>query len=207
MKKIRAMVAVAGVLIFYSQAATAQQRTLQFNINYNYSMPVGSFKSDLINNNSPRGFMGGLMYSFSDKLSAGLAFGYQDYYQKYPRAVYALSKTQDVSAVLTNSIQTSPLLLKAVYFPFEGAFLKPYISVGAGANVVDFNQYLGQFGNSQTNTEFLAQGGLGVKIPFSRFNSSGFNIGADYNYAPYKMNGYNDLNSVNLYAGITIDLR
>lgn len=206
MKKIKKMVAVAVMLIFYSQVATAQQGKLKLDLNYNYSMPVSGFKSDLISNNSPRGFMGALMYSFSDKLSAGVAFGYQDYYQKYPRAIYPLSKTQDVSAVLTNSIQTTPIILKANYFPFKGSFVKPYVSLGAGGNVISFNQYLGQFGSGHTNVGFLAQGGLGVKIPFSKFNSSGFNIGADYNYAPYKKNGYNDLNSINFHAGVTIDL-
>lgn len=201
------MVASLGILICLSQSATAQMGTLNFDLNYNYSMPVSGFKSDLINNNSPRGFMAGLMYSFSNKLSGGLEFGYQDYYQQYPRALYPLSKTQEVSAVLTNSIQTTPVLLSAMYFPLNESFIKPYVSFGAGANFIDFKQYLGEFGSGQTNVGFRAQGGLGVLIPFGKFSSSGFNVGANYDYAPYNMNGYKDLNSVNLHAGITLELR
>ena len=193
--------------MFISQSVSAQKNTFKLNIDYNYSLPVGGFKSDIVNDNSPRGFMGSLMYTFSDKISAGLGFGFQDYYQRYPRALYPLGKTQEVSAVLTNSIQTTPVLLKAEYFPLTGAYLKPYVSLGAGASIIDFNQYFGEFGSSQTNTGFIAQGGLGLMIPFTKFSASGFNVGANYNYAPYNENGYHDLSNVNFQAGVTINLK
>lgn len=206
MKKFKIILIALGIMVI-SQSVSAQEKSFKLDIDYNYSLPVGGFKSDIVNNNSPRGFMGSLMYAFSDKLSAGLGFGFQDYYQKYPRALYPLGKTQEVSAVLTNSIQTTPVLLKAAYFPLTGAYLKPYVSLGAGANIIDFNQYLGQFGSSQTNVGFLAQGGIGLMIPFKKFSASGFNVGATYNYAPYNENGYHDLSNVNFQAGVTINLK
>ena len=206
MKKFKIILTALGI-IFISQSVSAQKNAFKLDIDYNYSLPVGGFKSDIVNDNSPRGFMGSLMYVFSDKISAGLGFGFQDYYQKYPRALYLLSKTQEVSAVLTNSIQTTPVLLKGEYFPLTGTYLKPYVSLGAGANIIDFNQYLGEFGSSQTNTGFLAQGGLGLMIPFKKFSSSGFNVDANYNYAPYNENGYHDLNNFNFLTGVTINLK
>lgn len=206
MKKFKIILTVLGVM-FISQSVSAQTGTFKLNMDYNYSLPTGSFKSDIVSNNSPRGFMGSLMYAFNDKISAGLGFGFQDYYQKYPRALYPLGKTQEVSAVLTNSIQTTPVLLKAKYFPLTGAYLKPYVSLGAGVNIIDFNQYLGEFGSAQTNAGFIGQGGLGVMIPFKKFSASGFNVGANYNYAPYNKNGYHDLSNVNFQAGVTINLR
>jgi len=206
MKKIKIVFAALGIFLI-SQSASAQQGTFKLDLNYNYSLPVSGFKSDLINENSSRGFMGALMYSFSDKITAGLDFGFQDYYQKYPRALYNIGKSQTVSAVLTNSIQTTPVLLKAKYFPLSTSFLKPYISVGAGANVIDFNQYLGEFGSGQTNVKFRAQGGIGLLIPFAKFSSSGFNLGATYDYAPYNRFGYNNLSSINFQGGITINLK
>lgn len=206
MKKIKLLIVVFGTICL-SHSAKAQKGILKLDLNYNYSLPTGSFKSDLVSNNSPGGFMGGLLYSFSDKLSAGLAFGYQDFYQKYPRAVYPINKTQDISAVLTNSIQTTPVLLKAKYFPLESSYLKPYISIGAGANVIQYDQYLGEFGSGQTNIGFRAQGGLGLQIPFSKFSSSGINLGADYDYATYSKLGYSDLNTINFQAGVSLNLR
>src|SRR5688572_30688545 len=115
MKNLK-IVFLASAFAFLSLAANAQKGTLQMSLNYNYSIPSGGFKSDLVKNNSPHGGRGSVMYSFSDRLSAGLESGYQDYYQKYPRQVYKLSNSQEISAVLTNSIQTTPFLLKAKYF-------------------------------------------------------------------------------------------
>jgi hypothetical protein len=207
MKKIRLIIAAICILTFSTLSANAQKGTLKLGINYNYSLPVSAFKTDLISNASSRGFRGELMYAFTNKLEAGLSFGYQDYYQKYPRSLYALSKTQDISAVLSNSIQTNPFLLKAKYYPFNITSVKPYISVAAGANIIDFKQYFGEFGSSQTNAGFLAQGGLGLMIPIGRLRTSGINVGATYDYAPYKKYGYKDLNSVNLLAGITFQLK
>jgi hypothetical protein len=206
MKKIKIMLAFAGFVIV-CLPATAQKGNLKLELNYNYSVPVSGFKSDLISNNSPRGFMGALMYPFSDKLSAGVEFGFQDYYQKYPRRVYTIGKSQDVSAVLSNSIQTTPLMIKAKYFLLNATFLKPYLSLAGGANMVSFNQYLGEFGSGQTKVKLRAEGGAGLFIPFTRSGSTGINISAAYNYSPYHTLGYKDLNTINFQAGVTIDLR
>lgn len=201
------MIAALGGLFLISQSATAQKNNLKLDLNYNYSMPVSRFNSDLISDNSPRGFMGALLYSFNDKLSAGLGIGFQDYYQKYPRQLYSIGKSQDVSAVLSNSIQTTPVLIKAKYSPFASIFLKPYISLGAGANIVDFNQYLGQFSSGQTNVNLRVLGGLGLQIPFAKFSSSGINLGATYDYAPYNKFGYKDLSTVNFQAGVIFNMK
>ncbi|MEP6627088.1 MAG: hypothetical protein ABJA32_03850, partial [Ginsengibacter sp.] len=75
MKKIRMRIAVFASLILIALTATAQKGTLKLNLNYNYSMPVSGFKSDLINDNSPRGVVGGLMYSFTNKLEGGIETG------------------------------------------------------------------------------------------------------------------------------------
>ena len=208
MKNSKIAVAAISLLMFFSLPAFAQKGDLKFDINYNYSVPGSQFKSDLVHNNSPRGLKAGLMYSFNDKLAAGLSLGFQDYYEKYPRATYSLGKTQDISAVLTNSIQTTPILLKARYNPLpSNTFLKPYISIAAGTNIVDFKQYFGEFSSGHTSAGFMAEGGLGVMIPFKKSGASGINLGAAYNYAPYNKDGYHDLNSVNFHAGITFRIQ
>jgi outer membrane protein W len=206
MKNIITVILAVSAFIL-SLAANAQKGTLQLNLSYNYSMPAGAFKSDLVNDNSPRGGRGSIMYSFSNRLSAGLESGYQDYYQKYSRELYALPGSQDVSAVLSNSIQTTPVLLKAQYFLLPTAAVKPYVSVGAGANLVNFRQYLGEFGSSSASVAFLAHGGAGVMVPFSQRRTTGVTIGASYEYAPYNKNGYHNLNTINLHAGVVFPLR
>lgn len=207
MKKIKTMFAAVCSLLFITISAKAQDGKLKLHLNYNYSIPVGNFKSDLVSNTSPRGFNGSLLYTFNNKWEGGLSVGYQDYYQKYGRTVYALSKTQDVSAVLSNSIQTTPVLLTARFFPLNSTLVKPYISAGAGVSIIDFRQYLGEFGSEQTSGGFLAQGGLGVAIPFGRLKTSGVEIGANYDYSPYNKYNYNDLNTVNAHAGVFFQIR
>ena len=206
MKYIQTISIAFSAFMLLSMTANAQKGILQMKLNYNYGMPLGAFKSDLVSNNSPRGARGSIMYYFNDRFSAGVESGYQDYYQKYPRELYKLSGSQDVSAVLTNSIQTTPLLLKGSYSLLPTGSVKPYVSLGAGANLINFRQYLGEFGGSDASIGFLAQGGLGVMIPFKKSGNSGINIGASYDYAPYKKNGYNNLNTFNVQAGITFPI-
>lgn len=206
-KNFKKIIGALAILLCFALPASAQKGVVKFDLNYNYSFPLSSFKNDLVSNNSPRGFMAGVLYNFSDKLSGGVGFGFQDYYQKYSRQLYHLSNTQDISAVLSNSIQQTPVLVKAKYFPGSGSFLKPYISVGAGANIIDFKQYFGEFGSSQTNVGFRGEAGVGVMIPFKKTGSSGINIGATYDYAPYNKYGYKDLSSANIQAGVVIPLK
>lgn len=206
MKNIKIIFIEISALMLLSLTASAQKGALQMNLNYNYGIPSGAFKSDLIKDNSPRGARGSIMYSLSDRLSTGLESGYQDYYQKYPRKLYRLSNSQDVSAVVTNSIQTAPLLLKVKYFFLPTAAVKPYFSLGAGANVISFKQYLGEFSSGSTNVGFLAQSGFGLMMPFSKFGDSGVNLGAAYEYSPYTKNGYDNLNTINLHAGVVFPI-
>lgn len=209
-KSIKYLGALAVLMFVLSVSANAQQKgILKFDLNYSYGIPLGSFKNDIINNASPRGGTGALMYGINNKWSAGLQFGYQDYTQKYPRAIYQTGDHEETSAVLTNSIQTIPLIAKAAFQPFGGnnAMVQPYISAGAGFSVIDFRQYLGEFGGSANSTSFTAQAGAGIMVPFSKGGASGFSVGADYNYISYKQNGYNNLNNLSLHAGIHFPLR
>jgi hypothetical protein len=209
MKKIISAVFSIMILCAFAAHAIAQKGEWKLNLNYNYSLPLGSFKNDIINNASPRGFSGDFMYGINNKFDIGVYGGYQDYYQKYPRAIYQTDNHEVTSAVLSNSIQTMPILLKASFSPLgeTHAPLKPYIAVGAGYSIINFTQYLGEFGGTTTNGGFTAQGSAGVKIPFGKYSNSGVNIGADYNYISYNKYGYNNLNNVSLHAGVYFPLR
>jgi long-subunit fatty acid transport protein len=208
MKNIKIIIASVLILMLSYLPAAAQNAPLNLDLNYNYSFPASHFKNDLVSDGSPRGFAASLLYPVNSNWAVGLALGFQDYYQKYPRATYQLSKTQDISAVLTNSIQTAPILAKVKYYPaLQSSFLKPYLSLAAGGNVIDYNQYFGEFGNSHSNFGFRAEGGLGLFVPFKNMGTSGINVGANYAYSPYKKFGLTDLNSFNVQAGIQFHLR
>ena len=210
MKKTGYISAFVVLFVIAATSANAQQKgMLKLDLNYNYSIPLGSFKNDIINNGSPRGVTGALMYGINEKWSAGVQFGYQDYYQKYPRAIYKTGDNEETSAVLTNSIQSMPLLAKGTFKPLggSGSFIQPYISAGAGVSLIDFKQYLGEFGSSSTSGAFTAQAGAGIMMPFSKGGASGFSIGADYNYVSYNKFGYSNMNNLSLRAGVHFPLR
>ncbi len=94
MKKCLVMMIVTFAAGFVS--ASAQDR-LKMEIGYNISAPLGSFKSDYINNTSFRGVTGEISYPVSPKFSVGLHSGYQSYYQKYGRQLYKTDVNETTS--------------------------------------------------------------------------------------------------------------
>ena len=186
--------------------AFAQQQKLTMNINYAVHTPLGNFKSDLVNKTSFRGWNANVLYGVTDKLSLGLEAGFADYYQKYPRQVYD-SKGSTVSAVLSNSIQTVPLMIKGRFNLAPSGIVQPYIGLGAGGNFVSYNQYLGEFASGKSGIYFAASPEAGFMIPFSKHGASAFTAGAKYNFMPYKYGDAKNLNNWGIYAGIKFPLK
>ncbi len=209
MKKImKFSIFIFITIMLATVSVQAQKGTLKLNLNYSYSLPLESFKNDIVSNGSPRGVSGELMYFVNNKWSLGLAGGFQDYYQKYPRALYQTGDHETTSAVLSNSVQVTPILFKAMLMPCDKpAMVHPYISAGAGLGIVDFTQYLGEFGGTANNGSFMAQAGAGVQIPFSKTSASGFQIGANYNYISYKQYGFSNLNNLSFEAGLHFPIK
>lgn len=194
------------VFIFLAFAANAQKSNdkMRIDINYSYALPLGDFKTNIVSDASPRGFAGNFRYQVNNNFSAGLGIGYQDFYQKYPRALYKTGDNEVTSAVLSNSVQLIPIMAEGYYMPMgnKKSFVQPYISAGAGINLASFTQYLGEFGGRDNAAKFIFQGGAGTFIAFSKTSKSGFNIGADYNVAGYNKFGLKNFNNLSIRAGI-----
>jgi hypothetical protein len=202
------------VCFLFATAAQAQtwkeKKPVTIDLNYNFSMPQGDFKNNFIEKNSAGGFNLNIMYWIKPTFSLGGSLGFQDYYQKYPRALYKLTDGSDVSAVVSNSLQTFPLMLKADYMPLaqkEKSFVQPYFTAAAGVNMINYSQYLGEFGGSNTKARFTALAGAGVQIPFKKYSQSGFVLGANYQYSPYNFNDLKSLNNINIHAGIRLKMK
>ena len=195
--------------LFFVSHVHAQKGEMKINIEYSYALPTGSFKNDVISNGSPRGAMGDLLYNINNKFSVGLGLGYQDFYQKYPRALYNTGDKEVTSAVLSNSVQVIPVLAKAEFYPLgdKKGMIQPYISAGAGLGITTFTQYLGEFGSTDNSGGLMLQGGAGVAIPFSKFSHAGVRLGANYNMVSYNHNGFNNFNNINFQAGLFFPLK
>lgn len=198
-----------AICILLISQLNAQRGEVKMNLQYSYALPVGNFKNDVISKGSPRGVTGDILYNLNNKLSLGIGLGFQDFYQKYPRALYNTGDKETTSAVLSNSVQIMPLLAKAELYPLgeKKSLVKPYISAGAGLGITSFTQYLGEFGGADNSASFMLQGGAGICIPFNSVGNSGFRVGANYNYVSYKRNGFNNFNNVNFQAGLYFPLK
>lgn len=184
----------------------AQKGKTTLGVQYSVALPMGSFKTNL-SNNSYRGFQADVMYGINDKFSIGLGTGFQDFYQKYPRQLYKFTDGSDVSAVLTHSIQTTPLLAEAKYQFVTNHVVQPYAALGVGGNIISYTELLGEFGGPQTKFAFAARPEAGLYIPFSKEGQAGFRLGASYNIMPFKQDNFTNLNNLAIHAGVNIPLK
>jgi opacity protein-like surface antigen len=203
-----AMLLITSLLVLSSipSGASAQERELQLDLNYSIGIPSGSFKTDAVDKTSFRGWTANLLYNINDHISVGLGTGFQDFYQKYPRAVYKLDGGE-VSAVLTNSIQTIPVLAEFQYRFLPGKTIQPYVGVGVGGNLIEYDQYLGEFENSRSDFKFAARPEAGVFIPFRKEGPAGIHVFGAYNYMPYNTNGIDNLSNWGAGVGVKFPLR
>jgi opacity protein-like surface antigen len=201
-RKIAIVLALTGITATGAMA----QHSLQFNFNYNVNFPAGADFKTLADKPAFKGFTAGLAYPVMDQLRIGLSFGYNDYYQKYPRQVYSNGPGSDISAVVSNSIQQLPLLVTVDYTLLKKGFIRPYVGAGAGVNFISFDQYLGEFDNPVSYTKLAVRGEAGILIPLSNYSSTALRIGGSYNYAPFKELGVNNLSNWGVHAGISVPL-
>lgn len=193
------------VFLFSAIIVKAQKGENNFNISYSAAFPTGSFKN-IVSDNSFRGFNASILHGVSDKVSVGFATGFQDFYQRYPRQLYKLSDGSDLSAVVTYSIQTIPILAKMKYSFRPGGAIQPYAAIGAGANLIAYDRLFGEFGNKQAKIGFAALPELGLQIPITKSGAC-FIIGASYNIMPFKQDDLKNLNNISVHAGFSIPMR
>lgn len=186
-------------------ASHAQEARLRLNINYTVASPTSSFK-DVVDETSWRGWTANLLYGITEKLSIGGGFGFHDFYQKYPRAVYDLQEGGQISTVITHSIQTIPILATVQYKFMPGAAIQPYVGAGIGGNFIIYHQYLGEFANTNSSFGFALRPEAGVYIPIGKRNF-GINLNGIYNYMPYNKNGIENINSWGVGLGVRFNLR
>jgi len=201
MRTIFKFAGAAAIILLFSCPALHAQDQLQVTAGYNINVPAGSFR-DYVTHPAYKGFNVGLAYPINPQLSVGLSFGYNDYYQKYPRQTYDDGKGSTISAVVSNSVQQIPLLLTANYTLVKKGFIRPYVGAGGGVNFVTFDQYLGEFNDPQTKTKWALKGEAGFYIPLSSYSSTAIKVGGSYNYSPYNSDGVKNLDTWGIEAGI-----
>lgn len=193
------------VFILLGFAVKAQMGEMQLHIGVSGAMPTGSFK-DNFQDASARGWKVGVLYGITDKISAGLQVGFQDFYQKIDRKIYT-TENGNMSAVLTNSLQTIPILISGRYIFNNESTIQAFGGLGIGGNIVSYSEYYGQFGGSDTKVKFAVKPELGLSVPFGRFKDNSVWVSAAYNYMPYNEFEIKNLNHLSVMAGVKIPMR
>jgi hypothetical protein len=201
---LKFFMAFISIMVFQTKG-WSQQGMWRITPGYSVGIPVGNF-SNIVDKVSPRGWSVNILYVASDQLSIGLSGGFQDFYQKYPRSVLH-EEGSDISAVISNSVQTIPVMVKAKYLFSKEGIIRPFGAIAAGANFVRYDKYYGQFVDSRSKVGFAAQQEAGIHIPVGTYKNAGVEISAAYNIMPFKYNDAENLNHVSIKAGVSIPLQ
>lgn len=205
MKTFKQFLFLATLVLFSSTMATAQR--FQLALNYNAAVPLSESFKEYVSKTSFRGMQGAVLYSINEQFRVGLQASYNDFYEKFPRQVYKGSDGSDISTVLTNTLQTIPIVVKGEYTFVKESRVRPYVGLGAGINFVNFEQYLGEFPYAKYYTKGAFTGDVGIMVPFRKDGNSGFRLGTSYNFLPFNDEGIKNLNSWNVQAGVVIPLK
>lgn len=180
----------------------------QLNIGYSISQPTGSYKT-FISNTSYSGYSLSFLHSFTGQAGIKIEIDNQNYYQKYPRAIYqyGISKGSDISAVMTNTISTTSIEVKGVYNLLKSGLIKPYVAGGGGVNLISYDQYMGEFDNPAAVIKPVLGAEAGIYFPFTKISTSGLRISAHYNYMPFNNYDVKTLNNWGVQAAVSIGLK
>lgn len=191
------MIASLGVQSAFSQVRSP----LSINVDYSIAQPFGSLKN-YTDKTSFRGWRAGLQYQLNDQLAIGLRSGFQEFYQRVPRAVYS-DKGTDISAVQTRTLQVTPILATVQYqLTKPDAAIIPYVGLGVGTVNMLYNKYYGQFTDRDNSWQFAASPEIGINIPFGKGSPLLFNASVQYSYSPYKQQEITSYNVLQANVGL-----
>ena len=195
---------IVTALLLMGVGLMAQQGQFRAELNYTVGLPAGNLKQ-LADKASFRGGEVAFMYGVTDNASVGLQFGMQDFYQKFPRTIIHESG-QDISAVITNSIQVMPIMAKGSWRFGEAGSIQPFVALAAGGNIIQYRKFYGEFSDSRNKFGFAAQPSAGVHVPIGRMGG-GLHLAAGFNYMPFKYNDADGLHHGQVKIGASIPLR
>ncbi len=194
------------IFSFFINTGIQAQNRVMLNLNYSVNGPTGSFK-DYIGNTSFRGWNANITYRINEKIAIGATAGFQDFYEKTDRALYKDSEGRDISAVVSKSLQTIPLLATVRYSLSSSPTVNPYVGVGIGGSLIMHSRYLGEFPTDYNKLTAMIRPEVGVFLPIMKEREAGLTIAGSYNFIPYNENGIKNLNSWGISIGAKFPLR
>ena len=177
----------------YAYRNASNSHPLLFSLNYNIAGALGS-AHDFVSKVSPRGWYASLLYPINTNWAVGLSGGYQDFYEKIPRQIYH-QPGSDISAVQTHVIESIPIMATGQYSFSTDKFIRPYVSLSVGINNIDYQQWWGEYKESDNRWKFAVSPAVGLQIPFTKSQTVGLHLEAGYAYSPYNRNDINNISN------------
>jgi opacity protein-like surface antigen len=193
MKKTIKSVIILAVTVFTATTSMAQKGVL-VNLNYNFSIPLGSGFRDYVDNNSFGSFQGSVLYGISERFRAGVQLSYTDFHHDVVRGH---SK---------NTVRTTPLWAKAEYTFIPKGMVRPYLGMGAGVNFINYRKTVNNVEDHIKTTKSALTWDAGVYIPIIKSERIGARVSTSYNALHFKREKIKNLDNWNIAAGVTVRL-
>jgi hypothetical protein len=205
------IVPIVVAMLYCSIGFSQQHDRLSMGIQWQAALPMGGFKNNLVNGSSFRGASIDVLYRIAPQWKIGGGVQYQDFLDKTPRALYSLGDGSLVSGVLSNSIQTIPVMIKGMWLPMgnnDESPWQPFVQAGAGINIISYEQLLGRFTAQNDNVIKMAyQLGGGMMYDFGKQKNITAMLSTQYNIMPFNRLGTSNLNHLGFGLGIRFKLK
>lgn len=179
---------IAICLIGLSPLLKAQM----LNLNYQISVPIGDLK-DYVDKASFRGFNLEYHNYLSERVSLGIAIGWDVYYQDKKNATgnFRFSGNDDIYTMTGNQyryVNTVPMLLvPRYYFTDQNTSVRPFAGLGIGTSWTEKRLELGQYASTISRWQFNIAPEIGMYVPIN--DQFALNFGAKYAYATKASHG------------------
>jgi hypothetical protein len=99
-------------------------------------------------------------------------------------------------------------MIKGEYELTKSGWIRPYVGLGAGFDLITYARYFGEFGDKKSAFKPAVGGEAGINIPFNKETRvSGINLGGHFNYLPFKYNELSNLNNWGVHVAAYFPLR
>ncbi|MCX6283551.1 MAG: hypothetical protein NTW31_04860 [Bacteroidetes bacterium] len=192
-------------------AAAGYNPSSAYTLSWALSVPLGSF-NDFINNVSPAGGNFSGRYFLKKGFAIGFEFGWNNYYEKYPRMTYSGDDGLAITGIHYTYAFVIPWKAGAYYYFMPSAIADPYVGLSFGGDYMEEHIIVQEYDIYETQWGFTLSPELGALIKFGRYSHWGANVSAQYwfNTNSFDFNDfktYSTMQGLNFNVGLTYILR
>jgi len=161
------------------KAAAGYSPTSLYTISWAVSLPIGDF-SNFINKLSFGGGSFAGRYFVKKGLALGFEFGWNNYYQEYPRETYYGSDGLAITGIHYMYAFIIPWEAGAYYYFIPSGIADPYVGLSLGGDYMEEHILIQEYDIYKTQWGFIMSPEAGVLFKFGRYSHWGANISAKY---------------------------